>query len=97
MAAKEIAVKKYIVRLSADERAQLNDLVRKGNRGAKLIVVDPSLEAVVNRVCQTVNQDKATLRSVNVRGLQCKTGGRLMFVKAKAEEINSARLMDLLE
>jgi hypothetical protein len=79
----------------ADEH--FNDLVRKGNKTAKLIVVDPSLEAVVNRVCQTVNQDKATLRPANVRGLQCKTGGRLMFVKAKAEEINSARMMGLLE
>ena len=37
MAAKEIAVKKYIVRLSADERAQLNDLVRKGKRSAQLL------------------------------------------------------------
>ena len=37
MAAKGIAVKKYIVRLSADERAQLNDLVRKGKRSAQLL------------------------------------------------------------
>ena len=28
MAAKEIAVKKYVVRLSPDERCQLNDLIR---------------------------------------------------------------------
>jgi len=55
------------------------------------------LEAVVNRVRQTVNQDKATLRPANVRGLQCKIGERLIFVKAKAEEINSVRLMGLLE
>ena len=37
MAAKEIAVKKYIVRLSADERAQLTDLIRKGKRSAQLL------------------------------------------------------------
>ena len=37
MAAKEIAVKKYVVRLSADERAQLNDLIRKGKRSAQLL------------------------------------------------------------
>ena len=36
MAAKEIAVKKYVVRLSADERAQLDDLIRKGKRSAQL-------------------------------------------------------------
>ena len=35
MAAKEVAVKKYVVRLSADERAQLNDLIRKGKRSAQ--------------------------------------------------------------
>ncbi len=30
MAAKEISVKKYVVRLSADEREQLEALIRKG-------------------------------------------------------------------
>jgi len=79
----------------ADEH--FNDLIRKGNKEAKLVVIDPSLEGVANRVCQTVDQDKATLRSATVRGLQCQIGGRLMFVKAKAEDINSARLMGLLE
>jgi hypothetical protein len=78
----------------ADEH--FNDLIRKGNREAKLIVVDPSLDAVVNRVCQTVNQEKATLRSRNIQGLHARAGGRLMFVKAKAEEISSALLMGLL-
>ena len=37
MAAKEIAGKKYVVRLSADERAQLNDLIHKGKRSAQLM------------------------------------------------------------
>jgi hypothetical protein len=37
VAAKEIAVKKYVVRLSADERAQLNDLIQKGKRSAQLL------------------------------------------------------------
>ena len=37
MAAKEIAVKKYVVRLSAEERAQLNDLIHKGKRSAQLL------------------------------------------------------------
>ena len=34
---KEIAVKKYVVRLSAEERAQLNELIRKGKRSAQLL------------------------------------------------------------
>jgi hypothetical protein len=79
----------------ADEH--FNDLVRKGNPGAKLVVIDPALEGVVGRVCQIVNQDKTALRPATIRGLQCKTAGRLLFVKAKAEEINSTRLIGLLE
>ena len=34
---KEIAVKQYVVRLSAEERAQLNELIRKGKRSAQLL------------------------------------------------------------
>ena len=37
MAGKEIAVKKYVVRLSAAERGQLNDLTRSGKRSAQLL------------------------------------------------------------
>jgi hypothetical protein len=34
---KEIAVKKYVVRLSADERGQLDELIRKGKRAGHLL------------------------------------------------------------
>jgi hypothetical protein len=37
VAAKEVAIKKYVVRLSADERAQLDDLIRSGKRSAQLL------------------------------------------------------------
>ena len=37
MAAKEIAVKKYVVRLSAEERAWLDELIRRGNRAGHLL------------------------------------------------------------
>ena len=37
MGLKEKAVKKYVVRLSGDERKQLNDLVHKGKRSAQLM------------------------------------------------------------
>ena len=37
MAGKEIAVKKYVVRLSAKERAQLDELIKKGKRSAQLL------------------------------------------------------------
>jgi hypothetical protein len=37
MVAKEVAVKKHVVRLSADERAQLTDFIHKGKRSAQLV------------------------------------------------------------
>ena len=37
MVGKEIAVKKYVVRLSAEERAHLHELIRKGKRSAQLL------------------------------------------------------------
>jgi hypothetical protein len=37
VAGKEIAVKKYVVKLSAEERDQLNDLIRSGKRSAQLL------------------------------------------------------------
>jgi hypothetical protein len=37
VAGKEIAVKKYVVRLDAEERDRLNELIRKGKRSALLL------------------------------------------------------------
>ena len=37
MAGKEIGVKKYIVRLSAEEREHLSDFIRSGKRPAQLL------------------------------------------------------------
>jgi transposase len=37
VAGKEIAVKKYVVRLSAQERDQLSELIRSGKRSARLL------------------------------------------------------------
>ena len=37
MAGKEIAVKKYVVRLDAEERDRLDELIGKGKRSAQLL------------------------------------------------------------
>ena len=37
MASKEIAVKKYVVRLSEEERARLDEFIRKGKRAGHLL------------------------------------------------------------
>lgn len=79
----------------ADEH--FNDLIRKQNAEAKLIVLDPSLDAVVNRVCQIVGYDKGQLRSSNQDGLERKSGGRLTFVKVKSEDIGTGPLLALLD
>jgi hypothetical protein len=39
---REIAVKKYVVRLSAEERADLEELIRKGKRSAQLLSLHPA-------------------------------------------------------
>ena len=42
MAGKEIAVKKYVVRLDAEERDRLNELICKGKRSAQLTKAHPA-------------------------------------------------------
>lgn len=78
----------------ADEH--FNDLIRKGNKDAKLVIIDPDNEGAAHRVCQTVGHDKTRLRSTRLEGLECKADSRLTFVKAKAEEITPVRLTALL-
>ena len=46
MARKEIAVKKYIVRLSSEERQQLETLIRKG-KGPATGALRASLQAIL--------------------------------------------------
>ena len=48
MVGKEIAVKKYVVRLSAEERAQLDELIRKGKRSQLLTKARILLKADVS-------------------------------------------------
>ena len=48
MAGKEIAVKKYVVRLSADEREQLLKFTRSGKRSAQLLTKARILELYLN-------------------------------------------------
>ena len=54
MAGKEIAVKKYVVRLDAEERDRLNELIRKGKRSAQLL--DTSIATVERTRRQLVEE-----------------------------------------
>jgi hypothetical protein len=79
----------------ADEH--FNDLIRKGNKEAQLIVVDPDIDSVASRVCQTLNRRDADLRNMRIIDLECKTDARLSFVRAKAEQIDRNRLTAILD
>jgi len=79
----------------ADEH--FNDLIRKGNQETRLIVVDPDIESVATRVCQTLNRREGNLRYTRIVDLECKTGDRLTFVRAKAEHIDCSRLTAIID
>jgi hypothetical protein len=79
----------------ADEH--FNDLVRKGNKEARIIVVDPDIDSVMTRVCKTLDYKQAGLRPNEIQGLECRTDTRLTFVKAKAEQIHVARLNAIID
>jgi hypothetical protein len=94
MKAKTIVIIGYSFSV-ADEH--FNDLIRKGQKDARLIVVDPDIESVVNRVCQTLDHKEAGLRAATIQDLECKIDARLTFVRARAEHIDSNRLNAILE
>ena len=78
----------------ADEH--FNDLIRKGSKETRLIVVDPDIEMVAIRVCRILSHDERGLIPVTIEGMDCHVDGRLTFVKARAEQINSIRLDAIL-
>jgi hypothetical protein len=91
--AKTIVIAGYSFNV-ADEH--FNDLIRKQNPTARLLVINPSIEPVIEQVCRITAYDKAQLGAAKVNGLECMKGGRLTFIKAKAEEIKTPQLSKLL-
>ena len=64
MSAREVAVKKYVVRLSAEERGQLDALIRKGKSSA---------QRLMNARIQTVRAARALIAPrlpTDVRGVE---------------------------
>ena len=69
MASKEVAVKKYVVRLSEEERARLEEFVRKGKRAAHVLTkarngVPHGLDVAHQRSCELLHRGKARSSSV---------------------------------
>ena len=78
----------------ADEH--FNDLIRKGNGSARLVVINPEIERVAQHVCRVVGADVNSLNSITAQGFECMRGGRLVFVRAKAEDVDEGKLLALL-
>src|SRR4029077_3430147 len=74
-----------------------NDLLRKGNPGARVIVLNPDLQGTAERACHALSLDPATLRATDARsrrpGLQT---GRLTCVKGRADELSKDDVVALL-
>jgi hypothetical protein len=78
----------------ADEH--FNDLLRKGNQEARLIVVDPEVTAVANNVCRIMKHEENALEPRTIANMACYCVGRLTFVKGKAEHISKGQLEILI-
>jgi len=78
MAAKEISVKKYVVRLSVEEREQLEAVIRKGKSAAqRLLKARILLKADVSEAGEGWS-DNRIIRALEIHGLPGPeaTGGR---------------------
>jgi len=80
---------------TADEH--FNDLLRKQNRTANLLVINPSIEPVIEQVCRITDHDKTRLAAFKIDHLEGMQTGRLAFIKARAEEIKGPQLIRLLK
>lgn len=74
-----------------------NDLIRKQNPTAKLVIVNPSVDAVVEDACRVVNVSSTSLTQCTVAGRTGKEGGRLRFCPARAEDLSANDLIDLAQ
>lgn len=78
----------------ADEH--FNDLLRKYGNGKQLVVVNPDIDFVKSEVCKTLNFREESLNAIQLGGFSCFKGGSVLFVAAKAEQLDSPKLLELL-
>jgi hypothetical protein len=91
--ARQVAIIGYSFNV-ADEH--FNDLIRKGNKNTKLVVVNPDIEPVIPEVCRICGVDRSQLSQVSKVGLNCWKGGTLTFAAARAEALDASTFMSLL-
>jgi hypothetical protein len=72
---------------SADEH--FNDLLRRCSPHGRILVVNPDLGAPLKNVCRVLNINPESLNSSSRDGYERRGSGRLIFVAAKAEVVDS--------
>ena len=65
-----------------------NDLLRKANPTARVLVVNPDDDRPLKSICQILNVPYAELVTEDRRGLSIRSARRLTFVKAEGEAID---------
>lgn len=74
-----------------------NDLLRKKAGGKKLVVINPELENLTKDVCHLMGKTETSLNAVEKAGFQGSAGNGLLFLKARAEEITTEKMKNILD
>lgn len=73
---------------SADEH--FNDLLRQSNPRSRVLIVNPDLELPLRNACRVLRIDRASLKTSILDGYERRESGRLIYVAARGEYVNSA-------
>ena len=88
-AAKRVIIVGYSFNV-ADEH--FNDGLRKRQEGCQVVLVDPAGDSVLGRLARVLNKDPGSFTKAQEAGLETWRSGRVKVVKARAEEVDVARL-----
>ena len=78
---------------SADEH--FNDLLRRSNSRSRVLVVNPDLGVPLKNVCRVLGIDSDSLTSTQRDGFERRASGRLIYVSAGAEVVDSNFVDDM--
>lgn len=73
-----------------------NDLLRKGNRTAPVVIINPDLNSTTENVSRIFGFDWTNVKSEVIGKFECLRVARFLFVKAYAEEVSTEDLLNFL-
>jgi len=79
----------------ADEH--FNDLIRKRNNNAQIILINPNIQAVRPLIARVLGLDHTNLTKSPVGGINRWKYGRLVLFEARAEEITADKLKEIID